>query len=197
MIDSKFIIRYTNGLYVTDKNDAPRYDEFRDMFSSGQIRSKEWAITELKNTGLITNQHMLIVGAWYGTLGLLANIYFPDTTITLLDFDPRCEKFIRNITYDTLNIKPITADMYEHEYQEDIVINTSCEHISDIVLWINQLLPGTIVLLQSNNYLDADGHINCVNSIDEFKKQTNLSHVLYSGELEMSMYTRYMIIGIV
>jgi hypothetical protein len=52
-----------------------------------------------------------------------------------------------------------------------------------------------MVILQSNNYLKGNGHINCVHSEEEFVKQTGLSNIIYSGELKMSMYTRYMVIG--
>ncbi len=37
MITSQFMIQFTNALYSTPEEYAPRYDEFRDMFSSGQI----------------------------------------------------------------------------------------------------------------------------------------------------------------
>ena len=194
MIDSDFIIRYTNGLYSTPPDIAPRYDEFRDMFSSGQIHSKEWIINELKKLN-INNQHVLIVGSWYGTLGLLINKAFPDAKITLLDIDARCEHFIEKITYDIPNINAVTSDMYEYTYCSDLVINTACEHINSLKDWLKNLPTKTTVVLQSNNYHNGNGHINCVNSINEFKEQTELSQVFYSGELVMPMYTRYMIIG--
>ena len=66
MIDSNFIIKYTNALYSTPAEFAPRYDEFRDMFSSGQIRSKEWAVEELQKLDFRTHS-AAIMGCWYGT----------------------------------------------------------------------------------------------------------------------------------
>jgi len=195
MIDTNFIIRYTNGLYSTPPECAPRYDEFRDMFSSGQLRSKEWAVNELKNIDIIGLRSAVIAGAWYGTLGIMLKKQLPDISLTLLDIDPRCEVFLKNITYDYSNVAILTGDMHEYLYTEDIVINTSCEHISDPRAWLNLLSPGTTVLLQSNNYFAGQGHINCVSSIGGFKRQVNLSKVNYEGELETPMYTRYMIIG--
>ncbi len=47
MIDSDIIIKYTNSLYGVDPKYAPTYDEFRDMFSAGQLRSKEWMVESL------------------------------------------------------------------------------------------------------------------------------------------------------
>ncbi len=194
MINSKLIVQYTNGLYETGKENSPTYDEFRDMFSSGQILSKEWAISQLTEK-IIGNENIAIVGSWYGTLGIMLHQIVPHTTIKLIDIDPRCKIFVDNITRVVPDILPITADMYSYKYTEDVVINTSCEHIPDLKSWINLLTPGTTVLLQSNNNDTIDGHINCCNSIDEFIKKAELNEIFYSGELVMPMYTRYMIIG--
>ena len=197
MIDTDFIIRYTNALYSTPAENAPRYDEFRDMFSSGQIRSKEWLIKELsKYSAAFENNSAIIVGAWFGTLGILLKKCCPTLKITLLDIDPRCEKFVNNIIYDDPNLKYITSDMYEYHYKEKIIINTSCEHISDLREWINTIPLGRIVVLQSNNYYTGAGHINCVESVEELADQSGLRSIWYTGKLEMPMYTRFMIIGI-
>ena len=195
MIDSRFIIRYTNGLYTTDAANAPTYEEFRDMFSSGQIISKEWAVNELQKLGTIRTQNVIIVGAWYGTLGLMLKNAFPTITLTLLDIDPRCKNFIDNITYNENNIFAITQDMYEYKYTENVVVNTSCEHIPNVRWWLDMIPRNTIVVLQSNNFITGADHINCVASKEAFEKQTQLSEILYSGELVTPMYTRFMIIG--
>lgn len=197
MIDSKFIITYTNALYSTPAELAPRYDEFRDMFSSGQIRSKEWILTEVaKIDPELKNMKIAIAGAWFGTLGMMLKWKFPAVRVTMLDIDPRCEKFIHNMIYDNPAMQAITEDMYKHHYTEDIIINTSCEHIPDVREWISCIPMGRTVILQSNNYTKGNGHINCVDSAEEFVKQVDLPEVLYSGKLEMPMYTRYMVIGI-
>lgn len=197
MIDSGFIIQYTNALYSTSPEDAPRYDEFRDMFSYGQINSKEWILRELAKIDTIhRGKKFAIAGAWFGTLGMMLKYRFPSIKINMIDIDPRCEKFIHNIIWNTPDLKAITADMYEYHYTEDIIINTSCEHIKNVREWLNIIPTGSMVILQSNNYTEGNGHINCVYSEEEFIKQTGLSDIVYSGKLEMPMYARYMIIGI-
>jgi hypothetical protein len=197
MIDSKFIITYTNGLYTTPPEDAPTYQEFRDMFSGGQLGSKQWAVNKLKALKILDNQDVIIVGAWYGTLGLMIKNEFPYIKLNLLDIDPRCQKFLKNITYEYDEVFPLLGDMYEYEYTEHLVVNTACEHIPDVRKWLDRLPKGTHVLLQSNNFFESPGHINCVTRIEEFEEQTSLSKILFSGELETPMYTRYMLIGTV
>jgi hypothetical protein len=195
MIDSKFIIKYTNALYSTPAEYAPRYDEFRDMFSSGQVLSKEWAVNELKKLKVITTDSVIIVGSWFGTLGYMLLQEFPAITLKLLDIDSRCKEYVNNVMYNKGNVLAETGDMYKYPYSEQVVINTSCEHIADIEKWLRMLRKGSLVLLQSNNFFKSPDHINCVNSLDEFINQVNLETVLYKGELKTPMYTRYMIIG--
>jgi len=196
MITSKFIIQYTDALYSTPVEFAPRYDEFRDMFSSGQIYSKEWILKELVNLNPIHhNRSFCIAGAWFGTLGLMLKYRFPNTSITILDIDPHYEKFIRNMIWNNNSMKAVTEDMYKYSYNEDFVINTSCEHIPDIKSWLSLIPKGKTIILQSNNFKEGNGHINCVSDEFEFIKQTGLTTILYKGKLEMPMYTRFMIIG--
>jgi len=196
MIDTDFIVRYTNGLYTADKECIPRYDEFRDMFSSGQLYSKEWLVDVIKDTKILSNENVIIVGSWFGTLGFLIKKEFPDCNIKLLDLDPRCKNFIEKIIFDIDGITPITGDMFDYDYTENLIINTSCEHISNINSWINKIKDGTKVILQTNNFFDHPEHVNCVNSLDEFKEQVSLSEIIYTEELETCAYTRYMIVGI-
>jgi hypothetical protein len=125
---------------------------------------------------------------------LLKNAY-PKIKVTMLDIDPRCERFVHNIIYNEPSLKYITADMYNYRYQETIIINTSCEHIPDLVNWISLLPKRRIVVLQSNNYFAGNGHVNCVNDEDEFAVQSGLNEIWFKGKLMMPMYTRFMIIG--
>lgn len=198
LLDINTILLYTNALYAANENDKPAYNELRDMFSTGQLKSKLWLIDELMNTGFNTGiDSVVIAGAWYGSLGvLLSKQLNQGTEITLLDIDPRCEAFMQHAFWQLPFIKPITGDMYSYKYVQDLVINTSCEHIPDLTKWLSSCIKDdTLVALQSNNNTGIDGHINCVQSVKEFEEQANLSEIIYSGELDCGVYTRYMIIG--
>jgi hypothetical protein len=59
------------------------------------------------------------------------------------------------------------------------------------------MLPdGILVVLQSNNFKEGDGHINCVESIEEFKEQAPMSVSYFEGTLNLSNYNRFMLIGL-
>lgn len=194
MIDSKFFERYTTGLYAVPPEHSPTYTEFRDMFSSGQLRSKEW-LDNVLHPHLRGNEQVLIVGSWFGTLGLMLKQRESKLDVILLDKDPRCKIFVDNIAYWVDGIKSITEDMFNHKYESEVVINTSCEHITDLKGWLSLLPKGTLVALQSNNNDKIADHINCSNSVKEFSDKVGLTLELYSGEYIMPMYTRYMVVG--
>ena len=56
--------------------------------------------------------------------------------------------------------------------------------------------PGMIFALQSNNMFGIEGHINCVNSIDEFEDQLPEGvKVVFREEIKDTRGTRYMLVG--
>ena len=113
----------------------------------------------------------------------------------MIDIDPRCEVFIHSMVYDNVTMRAVTENMYNHRYIEDVVINTSCEHIENIKQWVSLVPKGRTIVLQSNSSEEDKDHINCVKSIEEFIEQTGLTDIIFSGSLEFSMYNRFMIIG--
>lgn len=194
----KLITRYTGGLYDTSGTTChPRYDEFRDMFSDGQLESKEWLVEAMKTIAVKhEKKRIAIVGSWFGTLGVMINEAFPEHEITLIDIDPRCEQFIERIMWDLTKVNAATEDMYKYDFSGyDMVINTACEHIPNIQEWL-ALLPGdTTVILQSNNMYDVPDHIACVDNLDEFITQTGLVNIELADDLDLSHFTRFMIIA--
>ncbi len=77
----------------------------------------------------------------------------------------------------------------------DIVINTSCEHITQeqYESWLNNVPKDSLVVLQSNDYKIPE-HIRTSNTLQEFEEQSHINK-LYSGSLKLPLYTRHMIIG--
>jgi len=81
------------------------------------------------------------------------------------------------------------------ESTSDIIINTSCEHITQEQYdkWLSNLPDSSLLVLQSNNY-DIPEHVRWANDLGDFQKQSNIN-VLWSGELPTQLYNRYMLIG--
>ena len=186
--------------------DAIRNSEDRDRtldsFWGGQLESKTWLVETLEKTSRITNAKIVIHGGWNGVLAaMLFNSNIGIKHITSIDIDPTCKEIATTINkkYEMEGkFKAITADMCNYEYTEhaDIIINTSCEHITQPAYdkWLENTPKGCKIVLQSNNYFELDEHINCSNSIEDFENKSGLK-ISSSAELELPKYTRFMIIG--
>jgi hypothetical protein len=91
--------------------------------------------------------------------------------------------------------RAVTSDMCEIRSDADVIINTSCEHITQAQfdLWKSGMPHNSLLVLQSNNY-DIPEHVRTAKDLEEFKQQCNVD-VIWAGELVLPLYTRYMIIG--
>jgi hypothetical protein len=89
----------------------------------------------------------------------------------------------------------MTDDMCNLISFVDVVINTSCEHITQeqYETWLDKRNNDQLLVLQSNNYI-IDEHVRPVGNLEKFKEQSHIN-VLWAGELVLPLYTRWMIIG--
>jgi len=92
--------------------------------------------------------------------------------------------------------RAITSDMCEIRSDADVVINTSCEHITQdqYDLWLSGMPHNSLLVLQSNNY-NIPEHVRTAKDLTEFTQQCQLENVLWTGELELPLYKRFMVIG--
>jgi len=121
------------------------------------------------------------------------------TSIRSIDIDPTCEPIANMMNKGEEMVgkfRAVTADMCEIRSDADVIINTSCEHITQdqYDLWVSGHPVNSLLVLQSNNY-NIPEHVRIANSLEEFKKQCDLKTILWAGELELPLYTRYMVIG--
>ena len=178
-------------------------DKFRTLesFWKGQIKSKIWLIENLMSFFSTKNNSIVIHGGWNGVLAsLLFQTDVMIDKIVSIDIDPHCESIantMNKIEEISGRFNAITCNMidYKYDFFPDIVINTSCEHISqnEYDIWLTNIPKGTIIVLQSNNY-NINEHIRIVNSLNEFKEQSYIN-IFSANELELPLYTRYMLIG--
>jgi hypothetical protein len=77
----------------------------------------------------------------------------------------------------------------------DTIINTSCEHINNFEEWYANIPNGKLVILQCNDYVEIEEHVNCHKTLQGFETQTPLEVELFSGEIQLDKYKRYMRIG--
>lgn len=169
-----------------------------DAFWSGQFKSKEWLIDCLGEHVHFASS-IDIHGGWVGVLAsMIFQSNIPVTTICSIDIDPSCESIatIMNKKEEMEGkFRAVTSDMCEIRSDADIIINTSCEHITQdqFDLWKSGVPYNSLLVLQSNNY-NIEEHVRTAGSLKEFEMQSNIN-ILWSGILELPLYTRFMIIG--
>lgn len=198
-------------------NDIKIWD---DCFSRGQLQSKIWLVNELKKINPDLGTVFLCAG-WYATLATMIfesgvkvdkirSFDIDDSTVEI------AEIFNKPWFVDQWRFKALVDDIMDINYTEhnwqywsksnnrmsriitdnpDTIVNTSCEHIENFSEWYAKIPTGKLVILQSNNYYDVQEHVNCVSSIQEFQETAPMSEYLFTGELSLEKYTRFMLIG--
>lgn len=182
-------------LFLCEISDRKDID---DLMSRGQIRSKLWMAQTLKLLGLNTG-NTLICGGWYGTLGRLLIESNLCRTVFSLDIDYNVVNLanVFNSDLDSWSRSQWGDCSGEMPYAQnyDTIINTSCEHFDNFDGFLNQLPNDKLLILQSNNFYNANGHVNCHDSLEHFRESVQLDEELFSGSLKLYGYDRYMIIG--
>lgn len=220
-VDTQFTAAFKN-FFVNNKSIDP------DCFSRGQLESKLWLVSKLKDLDVELGTVFLCAG-WYATLATMifeSNIKV--NKIRSFDIDPSCasiaETFNKKWFIDDWRFKASTVDIMDFEWslkpapsdgsvgnfyyttdangktvqmkdKPDTIINTSCEHIENFDTWYNKIPTSKLVILQCNNFVDIDEHVNTHDTLKSFSDSTPMSEVLYEGELELPQYTRFMKIG--
>jgi hypothetical protein len=195
--------------------------EVEGALNRNQIQCKKWLVESLAAVASDLGT-VFLLGGWYGTLGSLLqeNRKFKIKEIHSIDLDPSCAKIALSLnahlpelglpfhawTGDvyTLNLKhPEKSEVKDADGKSvfcqapapNLVVNTVCEHLPSMPKWLEGVPDGTLLVLQSNNFEQEPTHINCVASLEEFKKQVNIKQILFEGVLSLKKYDRYMLIG--
>jgi hypothetical protein len=192
LIDTEHLHFWMNAI-----RQSPNPMRTLDAFWAGQIKSKEWLIENLKPF-VKDYVDIEIYGGWVGTLAsLLFQSEIPINKILNIDIDPVCEPIAHMMNKQEEiagRFKAVTSDMCNMFSSADVIINTSCEHLTQpqYDLWLSRMKG--LLVLQGNNY-DIPEHVRTSSNLQEFKQQCRMKFVLWEGEFETPLYTRYMIIG--
>ena len=174
-----------------------------------QTACKKWLVDELYRAAGPRIKRIHVLAGWYGVLAafLLNDPRFKIKKITSIDRDPSCQEIALSLNRTQVEKGRFDfklADIHELDYKArkknkkklpHLIVNTSCEHLHDFAAWFATIPKGMTVALQSNNYFEIPEHVNSVNSLQQFVDQVPVAELLYSGQLELEKYTRFMVIG--
>lgn len=194
MIEEQVLGKFANASYYMAVNKI-QPKTFVESFRPNQIKCKKWLVEEICNIQMRWNK-VLVLGSWNSVLLYeLFSSYGDVTWFDFVDIDYKVHEHrdvyfnINNMTKNYNSIVMDATEFSDHDSYE-LIINTSCEHMSDI-----PAVYGPTYALQSNNYTTIPEHINCVNSTTQLAKQNSITKSLYSGKIDMENYERYMVIG--
>jgi len=198
------------------------FDLNMDSFSIGQLQSKEWVVEIMKDIRRIKQIDYGIIFnlcGWYGILPAMIWVKdVPFTVIRSFDIDEKCKKIADRINrtklQDEWRFQAVTKDIFHLNFEDDgnalysyakdkwfmvhekadTIINTSCEHTHPS--WFDNVPKGKIVILQSNDFIDGDGHVNCMTDLEEFKEVYPLTEMWYDGSMTFPKYKRFMLVGV-
>lgn len=180
-----------------------------DSFSPNQFKSKENLINHIEDLKILDEKSEIVIfGSWFG--GILIPAFDYVHKITAIDMDEEVISAAKNRLFNNCtNIDFIADDIfntYRDQYKSaDLFINTSCEHMPPMKEWgpypkyknpwWDRVAPAYFAF-QSNNMFDIPTHINCVNSLKEFKEQMpNNSNIIIEDEVTDDRGTRFTLIG--
>ena len=181
------------------RNSDDRYRTL-ESFWKGQVNSKVWLAENLVGFVPVRPLNIVIYGGWNGVLAsILFNSKIAVKHITSVDIDPVCEDIANTVNkrYEIdSKFSAVTADMCEYTTDADVVINTSCEHITQeqYEQWLNNQPDDAVFVLQSNNYFKHQEHVRCSIDLTDFTRMSKIKP-FYRGTLDTPNYERYMIIG--
>ena len=191
-----------------------RHDEpgIGTALNKNQIARKMWLADSLFDTVGAELGNIVILGGWVGVLSavLLHDPRFAITKVVSIDLDGRCAAIAESLNATharTGKFAARTGDMLELDYSRniastgddgsaaDLIINTSCEHLSDFGCWYDRIPAGQLLVLQSNDYYACREHVNCVPDLAALQAQAPMHDVLFAGQRQMRHYVRFMLIG--
>ena len=200
-MDVNFLKTILDNLITSSMREVRDNKDLLDSFSPNQFISKLNLINHIESLDILNkNSEIVIFGCWYGSI-LIPAFYNKVKRITGIDINAQV------ISRNKYNLYPefkkldfITGDVFEWAADSsrikktDLIINASCENMKSM----NELQLDTnaYFAFQSNNMYDIHDSVNCVKSMDEFRKQLpNNTKILIEDKVPDDRGTRFTLIG--
>jgi hypothetical protein len=188
---AKCIPDIMNALYSEEAFKSTSLEEIRDAFRVKQLQGKVWLLDQLKQYSN-RDSKILVIGSW---LGFTSWCLYKEgyKFITETDPDSRLEKLAKHVNRFNKDFIHLSFDVNSIDVSNyDVIINTSCEHISNNE-WFDRIPSGRLLLLHSIDLPSWD-HTNLCKDLQEMSSKYPMD-LLYSGTLNLGTYNRFMLVG--
>lgn len=172
------------------------YQDFGDSFSETQFISKKWLVDTLVKQNYPHDPSILILGGWYGSyLVPMLNQTIKPSKIYFNDVNENCLRVAKKLhRQSNISFHCFDATTPYSHFNADIVINTSCEHMSEYTEMLREG-PQCLYVLQTCDNRNDPGHINTSSSTEEFLEKLHLSKVRTTVRRNLGHKNRFMVIG--
>lgn len=212
-------LHYLSNVLKATRRYKEKDQDILDSFSPNQMASKTHLLESITKLDILNQDSTVVIwGCWYGSI-LIPYLQRYVKKIVGIDLDNRVLKIAKNNFFKSHdNVDFIETDVfkkYRNVYIDtNLIINTSCEHMAPMKEWkwfgagamskdstreifqTPKIPDKCFFAFQSNNMFGIEGHINCVNSLQEFEDQMpERARILHREEIEDTRGTRYMLVG--
>jgi hypothetical protein len=177
--------------------------DIKDSFGRNQFAAKSLLVDLIDQMECLDSEsEVVIFGCWYGSV-IIPKLAKRVKSIYGIDLDKQVIHIAKNKFWkDNSKIKLIEGDAFasfrKNYGTAKLFINTSCEHMPAMKDWPSwsKVSDDAYFAFQSNNMYGIQGHINCVDTIEDFKKQLPAhAEVLHQEELTDDRGTRFTLVG--
>lgn len=203
-------LEYAKMLKWIQHNHPDQIWRFVESVSPNQQASKDSLIFGLMEKDVVVPRNkdgminIEIVGGWFGwpLIGNLIN-HFGEmiNRIDFFEIDPIACSFLRKyieLMKPRFEIRIFEMDWFEYKESRrtHVLINTSCEHMPDLISQRPYFIDAhrTLLMLTSNDKVDEPDHINCKESADQLAADNKVK-LLHGDHLVFEDYTRFVVIG--
>lgn len=218
--NQKYKSKLLKNILHLAKDNVENFDALLDSYNSNQVASKSALLNAIDSLSILNKDSTVVIwGSWFGSI-LIPKLAPKVKRVVCIDLDNEPLQIAKNRLFNNYkNIDYVCDDIFK-KYRDvylttNLIINTSCEHMTSMKEWkwfqkgavstdsqrkhkfiSPKLSDKCYFAFQSNNMFDIEGHINCVNSLEEFKEQLPArAEVLFEEEVEDTRGTRYMLVG--
>ena len=191
------------NILVTMKDNPELAHDIKDSFGRNQFAAKSLLIDLIDQTVCLDSESEIVIfGCWYGSV-IIPKLSKRVKSIYGIDLDKRVIHIAKNKFWkNDPKVKLIEGDAFANFRKNystaKLFINTSCEHMPAMKDWPgwSRVSDDAYFAFQSNNMYGIQGHVNCVDTIEDFKKQLpEHAIVLHQEELTDDRGTRFTLVG--
>lgn len=185
------------------KENSKNFLDIIDSFSNNQFAEKIKLIEYIENLNILNeDSEIIIFGSWYGSIFI--PVLSPKVKrVTCIDLNDQVLKIAKNKLFqDYKNVEFIVGNIFSKDlsryHTTTLFINTSCEHMPPMKTWPfwSSASKDAYFAFMSNNMDYIEGHVNCINSVEEFKNQLpTYLKVLFEDEIVEERGIKYLVVG--